>query len=63
MDAKTADSVASFQVDHMIKNTVDFDMLVTTCSTCKNQLEKAAKDKNIEVLHLSELVAQMIQKD
>lgn len=60
VDAATADMVASYQIDHIRQNVIEFDTLVTTCSTCKDQLGRAAKEKNIEVLHIAELLASML---
>ncbi len=60
VDAAAADAVASYQIDHIRQNVLEFDTLVTTCSTCKDQLGRAAKDKNIEVLHIAELLASLL---
>jgi heterodisulfide reductase subunit D len=62
VDAASADAVASYQMEHISKNAFEFDTLVTTCSTCKDQLGRAAKGKNIEVLHIAELIAPILQK-
>jgi heterodisulfide reductase subunit D len=62
VDEATADSVASYQIDHIRQNVVEFDTLITTCSTCKDQLGRAAKGKDIEVMHIVELIASMMQK-
>jgi heterodisulfide reductase subunit D len=62
VDAGSADAVASYQIEHIRKNAFEFDTLVTTCSTCKDQLGRAAKGKDIGVLHIAELIAPMVQK-
>jgi len=62
VDAAMADTIASYQIEHIRQNVVEFDTLVTTCSTCKDQLGRAAKGKDIEVLHIAELIAPMMRK-
>lgn len=54
---ETADAIAAYQLEQMAKNTVEAEVIVTSCATCKEKLGKAARDGKLEVAFVAELLA------